>query len=174
NCEFDLRQNFNASVVVSSPSFRSRWAQTAFSGWQLSPILTYHSGLWFSPLAGLDNSLTGVGLDRPNVNGDSYIRNTNTLQWLNPAAFSQAPAGTFGDAGRNSLAGPGLFDLDTALSRNFHIRESHQLELRFEFFNVLNHTQFSNPSATLTASTFGEILAAGNPRILQFALKYSF
>jgi hypothetical protein len=148
--------------------------ESVLGGWQLSPIITYHSGLWFSPVAGLDNSLTGVGLDRANAVGNSYIRNINTLQWLNPSAFSQAAAGTFGDAGRDSLSGPGMFDLDAALSRKFHLHETHMLELRFEFFNALNHPQFSNPSNTLTASTFGEILAAGNPRILQFALKYTF
>lgn len=174
NCAFDIRQNFNASVVVSSPTFRSRLTESVLGGWQLSPIITYHSGLWFSPVAGLDNSLTGVGLDRANAVGNSYIRNINTLQWLNPSAFSQAAAGTFGDAGRDSLSGPGMFDLDAALSRKFHLHETHMLELRFEFFNALNHPQFSNPSNTLTASTFGEILAAGNPRILQFALKYTF
>ncbi|MGP8243850.1 MAG: TonB-dependent receptor domain-containing protein, partial [Bryobacteraceae bacterium] len=174
NCNFDLRQNFNASVVASAPSFRTRWEQAALSGWQLSPIVSYHSGFWFSPLSGLDNSLTGVSLDRPNVSGDPYIRNVNTLQWLNASAFSQNAAGTFGDAGRDSLAGPGAFDIDTALSRNFQIREANRLELRFEFFNVLNGVRFSNPPATLSLSTFGKIQAAGDPRILQFALKYSF
>ncbi|MGP8243831.1 MAG: carboxypeptidase regulatory-like domain-containing protein, partial [Bryobacteraceae bacterium] len=174
NCNFDLRQNFNASVVAAAPSFRTHWEEAVLGGWQLSPIVSYHSGFWFSPLSGLDNSLTGVGLDRPNVLGNPYIRNLNTLQWISAAAFSQNAAGTFGNAGRDSLEGPGAFDIDAALSRTFQIHESHRLELRFEFFNVLNGVRFSNPPATLSLSTFGKIQAAGDPRILQFALKYSF
>ena len=94
--------------------------------------------------------------------------------WLNTAAFVASPVGAFGNAGWNSLRGPGFFDLDVSLSRWFNIRESQKLQLRFEFFNVTNHVNFNNPSSGINTSTFGTILAAGNPRILQFAAKYVF
>jgi hypothetical protein len=73
-----------------------------------------------------------------------------------------------------SLAAPGYFDIDAAVSRYFNITERHRVELRFEFFNALNRPNFSAPDNTVTDATFGEILSDVSPRILQFALKYTF
>jgi hypothetical protein len=64
--------------------------------------------------------------------------------------------------------------MDATLSRYFPIRERQRLELRFEFFNALNHVNFMNPNSTLSSPTFGVIQSAYDPRILQFALKYVF
>jgi hypothetical protein len=64
--------------------------------------------------------------------------------------------------------------MDISLSRFFTLHESHQLQLRFEFFNSTNHVNFNNPSSGLNVATFGTLLSAGNPRILQFAGKYTF
>ena len=60
------------------------------------------------------------------------------------------------------------------MTKLFQIRERQRFELRFEFFNLLNHTNFANPGNNLRSATFGVIQGAGDPRILQFALKYSF
>ena len=143
----------------------------------MAPIVTVHSGLWFTPLTGTDNSLTGVGLDRPNMVGNPYAQNTggSPVEWPNPAAFQANAKGTFGDAGAYSLHGPELFDVDMALTRSFTIRkESQRLDVRFEVFNLFNRVNFSNPSATLSSAQFGTITAAGDPRILSFAMKYHF
>jgi hypothetical protein len=96
------------------------------------------------------------------------------LVWLNTSAFAANAPGAYGNAGFNSLQGPSFFGMDSDLSRFFQIREGHRIELRFEFFNVLNHVNFANPTSNLHSSTFGEILSASDPRILQFALKYAF
>ena len=128
--------------------------------------------------SGLDNSLTAVGLDRPNVvpGVDPYVKNMNTRQWLTPSAFTPNLPGQYGNLGQASLVGPGYFEIDAALSRNFTIprHEAQRLEVRFETFNVLNHTNFNTPTTSLTSSTFGTILSARDPRILQFAMKYVF
>jgi hypothetical protein len=179
NCTFDLRQNFNFSLVANSPHFANRWTNMFLGNWQLSPIIMVHSGLWFSPSTGVDDSLTGVGNDRPNVVTSSpYLSETSNaspLRWLTAAAFTPNTTGTFGNAGRNSLIGPHYFDVDAALTRYFKIHERQQLSLRFEFFNLGNNVNFSNPDGSLHDSTFGEILSDnGAPRILQFALKYEF
>ncbi len=174
NCGFDLRNSFNLSFVVESPHFNGRWTGLLLGGWKLAPILTAHSGVWFTPVTGLDNSLTGIGLDRPNVVGNPYVRNTNTLQWLNANAFAPNPLGTFGNAGSDSLVGPMFVNIDAALSKLFTIRERQRLELRFEFFNLLNHPNFGNPDNNLQDNTFGQILSDAGPRILQFAVKYTF
>jgi hypothetical protein len=174
SCEYDVRHSFVSSLVVASPRFASKWANVFLGDWQLSPIISARTGIPFNPTAGQDNSRTGEGVDRPNVVGDPYVRDLNSRAWLNPAAFVANAIGEFGNAGWNSLRGPGFFNIDVGLSRSFPIREGHRVQLRFEFFNATNHANFSNPTGNITSSNFGRILSAGDPRILQFALKYTF
>lgn len=175
NCGYDLRHNFNLSFVALSPHFAGVWTNRLLGNWQLAPILSIHTGTWFSPATGLDNSLTSIGFDRPNVLGNPYTKSTTgSLQWLNPGAFAPNALGAFGNAGSNSLLGPGYFDVDADVSRYFTIRENQKLELRFEFFNLGNRVNFSTPDNNLQDSTFGQILGDASPRILEFALKYTF
>ena len=173
---FDLRHLVNASVVALAPHFSNPWMSRVFGSWQISPLVAVRSGSWYSAVTGVDDSLTGVGLDRPNVvaGGNPYVRNLTTLQWLSPAAFVANPTGTFGNAGAYSLSGPGSFDMDLGVSRFFKVHESQKLEVRFEFFNATNHVRFANPVATVSNAHFGQIQSAGDPRILQAAMKYHF
>lgn len=173
-CDYDIRHNLVNSIVVNSPKFSNRAVEALAGNWQLAFQITAHSGFPFSPLTGVDASLTGVGLDRPNVVGNPYVQNLNTLLWVTPSAYVANVPGTYGNAGANSLVGPGYFDWDTNLSRFFPIHEQQRVELRFEFFNMLNHTNFANPVNNLHSSTFGLIQSAADPRILQFAAKYLF
>jgi Carboxypeptidase regulatory-like domain/TonB dependent receptor-like, beta-barrel len=175
SCAFDFRHIFNLSLVASAPRFTgNRAARYLLSGWQIAPIVTSRSGARFTPVTGVDNSMTGVGLDRPNALSDPYVRNLTTLLWLSPAAFQANPAGTFGNAGVFSLVGPRYFNMDVGVSRSFAIHESHRLEARFEAFNSLNHTNFSTPVNSVQNARFGQITSAGDPRILQVAMKYWF
>jgi hypothetical protein len=173
-CDFDLRHNVVTSIVYESPRFENRAMTELLGHWQLGTLLTYHTGFPYTPTAGVDNSLSGVGQDRPNVIGNPYVRKLSTLVWVTPSAFQANGQGKFGNAGYNSLVGPGLFGLDANVSRVFHVTERHQFQLRFEFFNLLNHTNFSNPVSNFNSANFGKIQSAADPRILQFALKYSF
>jgi hypothetical protein len=174
NCYTDVRQLFNLSVVAESPRFSGNLLRRLASNWELSTIVTKRTGFWFSPSTGVDSSLTGVGADRPNAVGSSAVANPSISKWFNTAAFVQNAPGTFGDAGRDSLQGPGAFSMDMALLRRITIHEAQHLEIRAEAFNVLNHPTFQNPVATQSNANFGRILAANDPRILQFALKYLF
>ena len=175
NCSFDLRQIFNLSFIAQAPRFANPWTNRFLSGWQLSPIVSVHTGTWFYALDGVDNCLCGVFLDRPDVSGNPYVKSTTgALQWLNPSAFSLSPVGSFGNSGRDSLEAPGYVDVDAAVVRYFNITERQRFELRFEFFNLMNHVNFSAPDNYATDSTFGQILGDVSPRILQFALKYTF
>jgi hypothetical protein len=123
------------------------------SGWQLSGIITWETGLPFSPLDGFNNSRDGnTGTpDRPswnpNFSGNLYPKTVN--QWFNPNAFVLAPAGTYGNVGRNVLRGPGLADGDVSLSKETKLSERFNLTFRAEFFNVLNHANFGLPNYTL-------------------------
>jgi hypothetical protein len=174
NCQADLRQIFNASTVANMPAFQNRLTRSIFGSWQLSSIISKRTGFSFSPSTGTDASLTGVGLDRPNVVADPNVANPSIRQWFNPAAFKANAPGTYGNAGRDSLTGPGAFTMDVALIRSFAVRERQSLDVRVEAFNALNHPAFSTPVATLSDPNFGRILSAADPRILQFALKYRF
>lgn len=174
NCGYDIRHNFNASMVFNSPRFSNRWENRLLGNWMVAPLISWRSGYWVTPSTGVDASLTGVGLDRPNVTGNPYIKNTSTLRWLNAASFTPNLPGAYGNAGSFSLISPGYFDMDADLSRFFRITEHQRVELRFEFFNSTNHVNFNGPESSLKSSSFGKLLSAGDPRILQFALKYYF
>jgi hypothetical protein len=178
NCGFDLRHQFNLSFVATTPRFAGLWTNRLLGNWQLSPIVAIHSGQWEGVYTGRDNSLTGLGGDRVNVVPDvsNYVKNLNTRQWLNPAGFVPNTIGTFGNSGENVQVGPGYFDIDAAVVRSFNVpqHENQRLELRFEFFNLMNHANFGYPDNTLADSTFGLLQSASDPRILQFALKFVF
>jgi hypothetical protein len=175
-CDFDLRQNFVSSFVYEGPKFDNRAVNAVGGNWQLAFLISTYNGFPFSPLTGTDASLSGVGLDRPNVvsGANRYVRNKKTLLWINPSAYVINPPATFGTAGMNSILGPHYFDSDVNLTKQFAIHEQINLQLRFEFFNVLNHTNFQAPVNTFSSSAFGVIQASNPARIMQIAAKLNF
>ncbi len=159
---------------------RGRW----LGGWQLNGIATLLSGFPFTPLIGTNHSGDGDtrNPDRPNYNPSftGPIVTGSPNQWFNPLAFSMPATGTYGNVGRSVLTGPGLAELDSSLFRDFTIRESLTLQFRAEFFNVLNHTNFGTPNATVFSGTSvspsaGIITStATTARQIQFGLKLMF
>ena len=135
-----------------------------------------------------DNSLQGSSpngvnnrfLDLPDYTGAPLSINSNprsTLFYFNPAAFTDNALGTIGNAPRRYFSGPGMFNTDLALLRDFRINESKTLQFRLETFNVFNHTQFFGPGAVngnVDSATFGQVVNAAPPRLMQLALKYTF
>jgi len=95
-------------------------------------------------------------------------------QYLNPGLFAPNAVGTFGNAGHYSLRGPGYFNVDLAVSREFRLVESLTLHIRAEAFNLLNHPNFGLPSGNIASSSFGQITSASDPRILQASMKLVF
>ena len=178
NCITDVRQIFNASLVAGTPHFTKNFALRFIGDWELSTIVTARSGFWFSPSTGSDASLTGVGSDRPNVIGNPNDVSSRSLnKWFNTAAFNKNQPGTYGNAGRDSLVGPGGYHVDMALFRSFPFvvfEKPQSLQFRVEAFNAFNHPIFDNPSSNFSSSNFGRILGASDPRIMQVALKYIF
>jgi hypothetical protein len=128
----------------------------------------------------VDNSLTGIGGDRVDIIGDPDLpsdrpKSEQILAWFNKAAFQQNALGTFGTIGRNTERGPGLATVDFSAFKSFALPfEGHQMEFRAEFFNLFNHANLNNPNSTFTSNVFGRITSAGEPRIIQFALRYAF
>jgi hypothetical protein len=119
-----------------------------------------------------------VDADRPNVSGNPNDISRSLKNWFNTTDYSKNLPGTYGNAGRNSLVGPGGYEPDMSVYRDFPYEMFHKsqlFELRAEAFNVINHPEFSNPTATFTSAQFGQILStANNARIMQFAAKYVF
>jgi hypothetical protein len=105
-------------------------------------------------------------------------------QWVNPALYKENATGTFGNAGHYSLRTPGYFDIDAAISRTFRVAERYAVQARVEAFNLTNHPNFGGPTpstgvtlgqnANVSSSNFGRITTAGDPRILQGAIKFTF
>jgi hypothetical protein len=192
----DLRHLFNLSAVYMTPKFSGRAARILASNWELAPIMSIKSGPFFSVLAGPDQALTGVpGQPASLTNTNPYPNNQNVDHWLNPAAFALPALGTYGNLGLNTLKGPGVFQLNLALSRNFPVGERRSFQLRGEAFNLPNHLNPFTPgigpiNGTLfggqvsrTAPNFGQITSdisgnngqqAGDYRVIQLALKFQF
>src|SRR5262249_39778323 len=95
-------------------------------------------------------------------------------RWFSTNSFAPAAIGTFGNAGRNILLGPGTFNVDFSVLKNFRFSESRRLQYRAEFFNLFNHAPLGNPGTTLGSPSVGRITSAGDPRIMQMALKLYF
>lgn len=176
NCGEDVRNNFVTSMVASSQLKGSGIKQAILSGWQIAPIVSVSSGQRVSPTTGTDASLTGVGVDRPNLTGDPYLHGQGRTKILNKASFTANAAGTYGDTRPYEFVGPTYADLDGAITRFFPIHEVTQLEFRSECFDCLNHPNLPGPTAALNSSSFGTITTTSpyTPRILQFSLKLDF
>src|SRR3954452_4768195 len=141
-CSYDAPHLFNASIVYLSHWNGGGIAGALLNHWNIAPLIRYQSGLPVNPVTGKDNSLTGVGNDRPDViSTTAYTGAPHGLlyQYVNPALFAPNATGQFGNAGHNALRGPGYFDVDLAVSREFRVRERIRLEARGEAFNALNH-----------------------------------
>ena len=177
--DFDIRQRLTISYAYDLPIARgSRW----LGGWQSFGVLTFQTGQPFTVMLTQDNDNSNTGFsnlgyganNRPNVVGNPHLSNPGAMEWFNTNAFAVAPYGTFGNAGRNILSGPGLETIDFSILKNTHVTERLNVQFRAEFFNLLNHTNFNLPDNFLGDSTFGQILSAQDPRRLQLALKFLF
>jgi len=186
---WDLTHNAVATYDYQLPLERlSRRAHFLTEGWVLSGITRASTGFPVTLSTSADNSLQGSNpngvnnryLDLPDYNGAPLDINSNPrngLSYFNAAAFIPNKTGTVGNAGRRSFHGPGMFNTDLALLRNFRIAESKVLQFRLETFNLFNQTQFFGPAAVngnVDNRLFGQVVNAAPPRLMQLALKYTF
>jgi hypothetical protein len=181
---FDVPQNFVVSYHYDLPFDKIRRNRVT-SGWTVSGITRFSSGLPVFLTENDDNSLLGTfgtgpngnGVDTPNFNGGTLTFNRNPrsgLPYFDPNDFTTETIGQLGTANKRFFHGPGINNFDMALLKDTHITESKVLQFRLEFFNVFNHAQFQNPSGSILNGTFGYVTAANAPRIGQLALKLLF
>jgi hypothetical protein len=123
-----------------------------------------------------NNAFAGFGTQRPNLIGDPALppHERSVNRWFNTAAFSPAPAFTLGTSSRNPVRGPGYRSVDLAVMRRVPFSGVRALELRAEIFNATNTPHFLAPNTIAGSPAFGTITAAGDPRVLQLALKFLF
>jgi len=173
---------FVSSWVWELPFLRQQDSLAAkiLGGWQFAGIATISSGAPFTVIAGRDNSLTGVGSDRPDLLGNPNLpsdrpRPELLQRYFDTSMFVHNQPGSYGNAGRNILTGPGTIVFDLSMGKHFAITESKKIEFRWDAFNAFNRPQFNAPGANLNApSTFGRITGAGAGRIMQGALRFEF
>jgi hypothetical protein len=175
----DHTHRFVLSYVWHAPDIvKNRAAGTLLNGWQLTGASVLQSGAPGTIASGLDNSRTGLGNDRAIYTGVNPVAPDGvdpTLEWFNPAAYAVNPVGTYGTLGKGTLRQPGSFNWDMGLFKNIKISERFGVQFRSEFFNVFNHTNLGVAGVTVnTASSFGRITSAGDPRIMQFGLKLNY
>lgn len=208
---FDIRHMFKGDIVYQLPFGKGRTfldrggvLDAVFGGWQVSTIFVLESGKPFTPTVGIgDNSGALSGNWYPNVIGNPHVANPSIQEWFNPCtlfpdgttqpagctdpAWAIPAAGTFGNAGRNILRGPGVISVDASLGKNFRFplpHESGQLQIRIDAQNALNHPNFDLPNtsvgtgaAGIISGTTGDYNSTNNSygaRQIQLGVRISF
>jgi hypothetical protein len=193
---FDVKNNFVASYAYELPfdhlfGVSNRWT----TGWTISGITHFSSGFPVALLNYGDNSLLGAepnginnyGVDEPQYTPGPLELNQNprneqpyfntSLFGCTPAGCSLQPLGEPGNSRRRFFYGPGIDNYDMALLKSFAITESKSLQFRFEGFNIFNHAQFYGPASVngnISSSSFGDVVSAAAPRLMQAAVKFTF
>jgi hypothetical protein len=190
----DIRNVFKLSGVYQLPhAGLNGLAGKLINGWEISGTNTWQGGFPFSIYSGVDNSFTGNYEDKADFTGASLgqavlgsgrSHGAMVQEWFNTSLFTVNTPGTFGNTGKNILRTPRMFVTNAAFIKDTKITERASVQFRFEAFNIFNNVNFplstknglNHPGVdtTVTDPAFGQILAASDPRILQFALKFVF
>jgi hypothetical protein len=195
---FSRPQRFIINYSYNLPfGMHQGFAGKMLSGWNISGVTTIQDGTPMTVTDTRNGTIYGVGangVQRAGMCPGATYQSAQTSGgvesrlggisggpgYFNASSFCEAPAignGTdWGNAGVGIITGPGQFNFDTSLIKDTRIFENHSIQFRAEFFNLFNHPQFGNPAtAVSTPTTFGQITTTTvNPRIMQFALKYTF
>jgi hypothetical protein len=197
--DFDIRQRFVTSFLYELPFGRgkqilggvNRAADAIVGGWQLNTITVFQSGVNrnvtapnTSTVARITQRADATGIDSGSsftvggqtiTPGKDFGSTNRNLYWFNPKAFSAPLPLTFGTSGRDLISAPGFWNWDISLFKDFKFSERARLQFRAEFFNALNHPEFSGPNLQATSSSFGKITSQANsPRAIQLALRLTW
>ena len=172
-CDADRRYVSNSSLILESPGVGSGAIRTITTDWILGTVMQARSGTPLTPSIGGDLALSGLA-NRPMQISDPTLSNPTIDKWFDTAAYVANTPGVWGSAARGSIRGPVYFNVDMTLSRSIRIGKERKLDFRAEAFNVFNRFQPDNPTTNFSSTDFGKIIGAGDPRIMQFAMKFSF
>jgi len=177
--DFDVRHRWVSSFLWELPGPKSGLTRWIAGGWQANGLFTSQAGTPVNVVSGQDRALSGVGTQRPHLAGNPYLDTGRSRQelinrYFDASAFVLPPLGSYGNSGRNTLIGPGRWNLDFALFKTFRLSESWKLEYRWEMFNAFNHANLSGPRNNITAANPGQINGTSEPRIMQMGLRMTF
>jgi hypothetical protein len=177
---FDVRHRIVSSILYElpfgdgKPFLQSGVGAAILGGWQFTNILSLSSGFPRDPAAGQDRANTG-STNRPNVVGDPNDGPKTIDEWFNTDAFVLQQQFVHGNAVRNSITGPGIFNFDMSIMRNFRFGTTKNLQFRLEVFNAFNQPVWNDPTTSVTSSNYGRILSTRKPmRELQLGVKFAF
>jgi hypothetical protein len=174
---FDRTHRFVASGVWEIPAPKaSEWNHAIFGGWQLSGVFVAQTGSPFSVLMPCATINAQGNNCRPNVVGNGALPSDqrSIAEWFNASAFVTPSPQAYGNAGRNILRAPGSTNIDVGLSRSFRWMETRRLQIRSEFFNALNHTNFGLPVHSTDSPALGTITSAASGRVIQIGARLEF
>jgi trimeric autotransporter adhesin len=190
NSSIDIRHSVSGTYLYELPFGEGRmWATSGvpnhiLEGFSISGTFQFATGGWLSPSYSASTLSTACGTGgvfRPNLTGVSPTAGGGSLhQWFNPAAYvaptvnTQFPCGSFGNAPRNSIEGPGTVSNNMALSRTIGMGETRTMEIRATINNVFNTVQYSGVGTTVNLPTFGEVTSVGGMRSFQFMARFRF
>src|SRR5581483_1951958 len=178
---FDLTHRFVLSYIYEIPGKTSNRAVNAVvSNWAVAGIISFDNGFPISPLLSSDNenigSIPGRLTAFPNLVGDpNQIEKRTPQRWFNTAAFAVPAPFTAGNAGRNIMRADGLKNWDFSIYKQFPFTEARRIELRGEFFNLVNNTTFGTPVYLADTPQFGQVSSARKSgRQVQLSLRLHF
>src|SRR5438067_957764 len=183
---FDRRHVLSLNYIYELPYHQNQTGAVGklLGGWQISGITYYYTGIGFSPStssndpAGIGFLVSGPSGPRPDVICDPNANAPHLVtQWFNTACFANPPAGVnrVGNAGRNTIFGPPTTRFDATLSKSIRFSDSSSVQLRWDAFNLFNHTNFTTFSSTnITSTTYGQVNATRDPRTMRLGAKLIF
>jgi hypothetical protein len=184
---YDMRHNFSLATIYELPYGRANAGkalnvkEAVLGGWTINSIFQAHSGLAFTVYDGAGQSLQATrSFERPNRVCDGKISGAGVDDaWIDIGCFQHAPRGQFGDSGVGIISGPGYWNVDLGLAKNFYVIDDRKyLTFRVEAFNVFNHPNFAlgAGSGDISApTTFGRITNTFSaPRIVELVLKFTY
>jgi hypothetical protein len=184
NSSFDRRHSLSGNFVIEPPFGPNRaffnkgnWESKVLDGFSISGQFSFASGGWATPTyTGTAQEIAaGANSLRPNRVAGTSISGPKTLKsWFNTGAFVAPPAGTYGNASRNSIELPGTVSVNGSLSRTFSLGETRNLEMRITASNALNTVQYSGVNTQVNSPTFGQVISPAGMRSFTYQARYRF
>jgi hypothetical protein len=185
---YDMRHNFSLAAIYELPFGKGRKygadasgvKNAVLGGWTINSIFQAHSGLPITVYDGAGQSLQATrSLERPNRVCHGGVSGAGVDDvWIDISCFQRAPAGQFGDSGVGILYGPGYWNVDLGLSKNFYVTNRRFFTFRIEGFNILNHPNFALQAGSANMAdptTFGRIQNTFSaPRIVELVVKFTY
>lgn len=176
---FDARHRFVVSFGYELPALESSSAivKHVAGGWQLNGIYQAQTGF---PLTVTQGAVLDIRYmtSRPDMTCDANDGPKTTAQWFNTSCFTALTLAQTGErpgnAGRNTVRGPGFQRTDLSIFKNFDFAAHHRIQVRIEGFNIFNQARFGQPNGTFGSATFGQITTAEEGRVIQLGVKYVF